>query len=58
MNIGSQEKQYEEAKQKIDDAIANRSRTFLGMCKNDTCYNTRRDGSAYCQACSDKFNNK
>jgi len=27
-------------------------------CKNVICINDRRDCSAYCQACSDKWNNK
>ena len=27
-------------------------------CKNDTCLNKRRHGSAYCQECSDKHNSK
>lgn len=27
-------------------------------CKNDECHNIRRRGSAYCQECSDKHNNK
>ena len=31
------------------------SRTMVGMCKNLDCNGMRRDGSAYCQKCSDKF---
>lgn len=53
----AQEKEYEEAKKKIDKALTVRSRTFLGLCKNDKCYNVRRNNSAYCQICSD-INNK
>ncbi len=30
------------------------SKTKLGICKNEDCQNERRDGSAYCQECSDK----
>lgn len=33
------------------------SRTKFGFCKNEGCYNKRRQCSAYCQECSDKFNN-
>ena len=29
------------------------SRTELGLCKNVECANQRREGSAYCQKCSD-----
>jgi len=32
------------------------SRTKFGYCKNKGCYNRRRNMSAYCQECSDKFN--
>lgn len=32
------------------------SRTNMGYCKNDHCDNRRRDGSAYCQDCSDFHN--
>lgn len=30
------------------------SKTQRGECKNNSCLNPRRQGSAYCQACSDK----
>ena len=44
----------------IKDMLAvGKSRTELGLCKNENCKNSRRNGaikSAYCQECSD--NNK
>lgn len=46
-----QQKEYEEAKAKIDEALKVKSRTFLGLCKNEKCYNLRREGSAYCGLC-------
>jgi recombinational DNA repair protein RecR len=54
----TEEKEYEEAKKKIDEALTIRSRTFLGLCKNNTCYNLRRNNSAYCQICADKSKTK
>ena len=30
------------------------SKTTLGICMNDKCYNERRHCSKYCQECSDK----
>lgn len=53
-----EEKQYEEAKKKIDEALTIRSRSFLGLCKNENCYNLRRTGSSFCQDCSNKINGK
>jgi len=54
----AEEKQYEEAKAKIVEALKIRSRTFLGLCKNENCFNLRRANSAYCQFCSDVGSNK
>jgi len=34
------------------------SRTSFGLCANDGCLNDRRHGSAFCQACSDRHNNR
>jgi hypothetical protein len=31
------------------------SKSIRGECKNIGCKNPRRQGSAYCQQCSDKF---
>lgn len=31
------------------------SKSNQGECKNEGCKNKRRDKSAYCQECSDKF---
>lgn len=46
-----------QAKLAIDEALENgeTSRNKLGLCKNDDCYSPHRHGSAYCQACSDKW---
>ena len=30
------------------------SKSIRGECKNETCTNKRRNGSAYCQKCSDQ----
>jgi len=49
-----QQKEYDEAKDKINEALKIKSRTFLGLCKNEDCYNLRRDKSAYCYNCSNK----
>jgi len=38
----------------IKELLKTNSRTKLKLCKNE-CYNTRRNGSAYCQECSDKI---
>ena len=32
------------------------SKSIRKECKNEKCKNTRRDGQAYCQECSDKHN--
>lgn len=50
----AQEKEYDEAKKKIDEALTVKSRTALGLCNNDGCYNLRRPASAYCTQCSIK----
>ncbi len=34
------------------------SRSSLGLCKNEGCYNFRRTGSAFCQPCSDAWHEK
>lgn len=41
----------------VDGALENKeiSRSKLGICKNDGCYNQRRFRSAYCQECSDRW---
>lgn len=44
--------QYEAAKNKINEALKVRSRTYLNLCKNEACYNLRRKASAYCEICS------
>lgn len=31
------------------------SKTKRGECMNEDCKNPRRDGSAFCQECSDKY---
>lgn len=32
------------------------SKTKIGLCKNENCFNPRREKSAYCKECSDKHN--
>lgn len=32
------------------------SKSQRGECKNNNCTNPRRNGSAYCQKCADKYN--
>lgn len=46
-----QQKEYDESKAKINEALKVKSRTSLGLCKNENCYNLRRTGSAYCGLC-------
>lgn len=50
--IGNEEREYTAAKNKIDEALKVKSRTYLGLCKNETCYNLRRKHSAYCEICA------
>ena len=50
----AQEKEYEEAKAKIDEALTVRSRSYLGLCKNDGCYGMREKCSSFCKNCSEK----
>lgn len=52
ISLGEEEASYTEAKNKILDALKVRSRTYLGLCKNDDCFNLRRKKSAYCIICS------
>lgn len=51
--LGPEEQQYEAAKNKINEALKVKSRTYLNLCKNDHCYNLRRKASAYCIICSE-----
>ena len=40
-----------------EQQIRKMSKFLRTICKNDKCGKLRRDGSAYCQNCSDKHNN-
>lgn len=44
-------------KKNIENALKYTSRTKIGMCKNEGCYNRRRPKSAFCEECSKKHNN-
>ena len=64
-NIGDVEKDLditelseEEIKKYFDSLLETNSRKKLDLCENDECYRQRRNGSKYCQACSDKFKKK
>ena len=35
--------------------MSERSKHYLGLCKNDGCYMMRREYSAYCEECSKKY---
>lgn len=47
-------KEQEEA---LKELLKTKSRCYFGLCKNE-CWEKRRPGSAYCQKCSDKHNEK
>ena len=61
-NIGNVEKDLDivelsekEIKEHFDSLLVSSSRKKLGLCDNKDCYRKRRNGSKYCQSCSDKF---
>lgn len=61
-NIGDVEKDLDiieltedEIKEHFDFLLKTSSRKKLDLCDNENCYRERRNGSKYCQACSDKF---
>ena len=39
----------------FDQMLKDAKHKFDTTCKNDGCENNKRHGSAYCQACSDKY---
>lgn len=45
----------EEIKKHFDPLLKTNSIKKLGLCENDGCFGKRRNGSKYCQVCSDKF---
>ncbi len=61
-NIGDVEKDLsitelseEEIKEYFDSSLKTNSRKKLDLCEKDKCYRRRKNGSKYCQVCSDKF---
>lgn len=61
-NIGDVEKNLnivelseKEIKEYFDSLLKTNSRKKLDLCESDECYRKRRNGSRYCQVCSDKF---
>lgn len=45
--------------QQIDQALLmGLSKSQMKLCKNEKCYNARRETSAYCEKCSYKHNKK
>lgn len=60
MSPEEKDKLEKESQKTVEEMIRKRevSRSSLGLCKNEGCYNFHRNGSAFCQSCSDKWHAK